>query len=81
MASNKLNPKKCEYAPSGNHFDGDGLYLLVKPNGKKYWRMACYLNGRRKQLSFGSYPKVSLAQARQERLKAQALLKQGIDPV
>ncbi|MDR1530339.1 MAG: integrase arm-type DNA-binding domain-containing protein [Burkholderiales bacterium] len=53
-------------------FDGVGLFLLVKPNGGKYWQMACCLNGKRKQLSFGSYPKVSLALA---------LLKQGIDPV
>jgi integrase len=81
MATNKLNPKFCENAPKGTYFDGDGLYLLVTPDLKRYWRMACYLNGKRKLLAFGRFPKVSLAQAREERRKAQALIKQGIDPV
>lgn len=81
MATNKLNPKKCEHAGPGYHFDGEGLFLQVTPDGKKYWRMACYLNGKRKQLSFGAYPKVSLAEARDERKKAQQLIRQGIDPV
>jgi integrase len=43
--------------------------------------MACYLKGKRKLLAFGRFPKVSLAQAREERRKAQELIKQGIDPV
>lgn len=81
MANNKLNSKFCDNAKPGTHFDGDGLYLLVKPDGKRYWRMACYLNGKRKLLAFGSYPKVSLAKAREERNRAQELLAQGIDPV
>ncbi len=81
MATNKLTATFCKTAPQGLHFDGGGLHLLVKPDGKRYWRMACRLNGQRKQLAFGSYPKVSLAEAREERTKAQKLLKQGIDPV
>lgn len=81
MATNKLNPKFCDKAPPGNHFDGEGMFLLVTQEGKKYWRMACYLDGRKKQLSFGTYPRVSLAQAREERRKAQALIRDGIDPV
>lgn len=81
MANNKLTTKFCDNAPKGNHFDGDGLYLLVQDDGKKYWRMACYLNGKRKLLAFGRYPKVSLAKAREEKTKAQELLNQGIDPV
>ncbi len=81
MATNKLTSKFCDNAGVGTHFDGDGLYLLVQPDEKKYWRMACYLNGKRKLLSFGTYPKVSLAQAREERTTAQSLLNQGIDPV
>ena len=81
MANNKLNSKLCDNVGAGTHFDGDGLYLLVKPDGKRYWRMACYLNGKRKLLAFGRYPKVSLAKAREERRKAQELLNNGIDPV
>jgi integrase len=81
MSSNKLTNKFCENAPTGTHFDGEGLYLHVMPNGKKYWRMAGYLNGKRKLLSFGTFPKVSLAEARDQRTKARELLQQGLDPV
>ena len=40
--------------------DGDGLYLLVQPNGGKWWRFDYMHQGRRKTLSFGTYPEVSL---------------------
>lgn len=80
MSVNKLTAKFCETAPVGLHFDGEGLYLHVKPEGKRYWRMAAYFNGKPKLLSFGTYPKVSLAQARDQRKEAKELLKQGIDP-
>ncbi len=81
MATNKLTSRFCDIAEAGTHFDGDGLYLLVEKDGKKYWRMACYLNGKRKLLAFGRYPKISLAKAREERVQAQDLLNKGIDPV
>jgi len=81
MATNKLTTKLCHDAPKGSHFDGEGLYLLVRPDGKKYWHMACYHQGKRKLLSFGAFPKVSLERARKARKDAQELLDQGIDPV
>lgn len=81
MATNKLTAKFCDSAQKGSHFDGEGLYLLVRADGKKYWHMACYYEGRRKLLSFGPFPKVSLDKARKSRKKAQSLLDEGIDPV
>lgn len=81
MAINKLTAKFCEIAPKGTHFDGEGLYLLVRPDGKRYWHMACYFGGKKKLLSFGSFPKISLDKARKARKNAQELLDQGIDPV
>jgi hypothetical protein len=60
MATNKLSAKFCETAKCGNHFDGEGLYLMVQPDGKKHWRMVCYLHGKRKLLAFGNFNKVSL---------------------
>ena len=81
MSTNKLSTKFCEHAPKGNHFDGEGLYLLVQPDGKKYWRMVCYLHGKRKLLAFGNYDRVSLAEARDKRKEAQDLIKKGVDPV
>ncbi len=36
--------------------DGDGLYLLIKPNGAKWWRLDYCIGGKRKTLSIGVYP-------------------------
>ena len=47
--------------------DGGGMYLQVQPNGSKYWRMNCRINGRQITLSFGLWPEVSLAEARWKR--------------
>ena len=60
--------------------DGEGLFIEVKPGGSKLWRMAYRFDNKQKLLSFGSYPAVSLADARQKRLEAKSLLARGIDP-
>lgn len=60
--------------------DYQGLYLLVKKNGSKLWQMAYRFNGKQKTLSFGSYPLVSLAEARQARDDAKRELVNNIDP-
>lgn len=60
--------------------DERGLYLLVKPNGSKLWRMKYRIAGREKKLVFGAYPEVSLAEARDRRDAARRLLREGIDP-
>lgn len=60
--------------------DGKGLYLLVNPNGSKWWRLDYRINGKRKTLSMGVFPDVTLAQARDKTLKAKALIAKGIDP-
>ncbi len=80
MAINKLTSKFCDTAPTGAHFDGEGLYLLVRPDGRRYWHLATRFNGKKKLLSFGSYPKISLDKARKACRAAQELLDQGIDP-
>ena len=60
--------------------DGDGLVLLIQPNGSKYWRYRYRFGGSEKMLSIGTYPKITLRDARQLRNNARDLLKQGIDP-
>lgn len=60
--------------------DGGGLYLLVKPNGKKYWRLKYSHLGKEKTLAIGVYPLVTLLEAREARDAAKNLLMQGIDP-
>ena len=48
-------------------FDTDGLFLLVSPTGGKWWRLKYRLGGKEKLISLGTYPEVSLAQARARR--------------
>src|SRR5690606_36157212 len=60
--------------------DGDGLALLVKPNGKRLWRHRFFVNGTERMLSLGAYPAVSLALAREKRDEQRRLLAAGIDP-
>ena len=60
--------------------DGGGLYLYVSPSGGKLWRMDYRFEGKRKTLSIGPYPAVSLADARAKRLEAKVQTVQGIDP-
>jgi integrase len=62
--------------------DGGGLLLFVKPSGTKTWRFRYYhpQTKKRTTLTFGSYPALSLADARQMREAAKALLEKGIDP-
>ncbi|EDJ9063144.1 integrase [Salmonella enterica subsp. arizonae] len=60
--------------------DGDGLILLVHPNGSKYWRLRYRFGGKEKMLALGKYPEVSLADARARRDEARKLLANGVDP-
>ena len=61
--------------------DGGGMYLLVHPNGSKYWRMDYRIEGRRKTLSFGVWPDKSLTEARAKRDEARKRIKDGINPI
>ena len=64
-----------------NLADGDGLALRVKTNGSKLWVFNYYRPYTRKRanISFGAYPDVSLADAREQRKQARSLLAQEID--
>jgi integrase len=60
--------------------DGRGLHLMVTPAGGRLWRYRYEFGGKEKLLALGSYPAVSLADARKGREAARALLDQGLDP-
>jgi integrase len=57
-----------------------GLQLWVFPTGSKLWRLAYRFHGKQKLLAIGKYPDKSLLDARAERERARALLKEGRDP-
>jgi len=61
--------------------DGEGLFLFVQPNGSKLWRMKYRFAGKEKLLSFGAYPDLGIAAARDKRTAAKALLAEGKDPM
>jgi integrase len=61
-------------------FDGGGLFLYVAPTGGKWWRLKYRFGGKEKLLSFGTYPEISLAEARDKRDQARKLLANDIDP-
>ena len=61
-------------------FDGGGLYLLVTPSGGKLWRFKYRFNNKEKKLAFGSYPEISLQDARRKREDARRLLANNVDP-
>ena len=60
--------------------DGEGLYLWVMPNGKKYWRLKYRFNGKPKELAIGVYPEISLKEARDKKAEARKLVAEGKDP-
>ncbi len=62
-------------------YDGGGMFLLIHPNGSKYWRMKYTFDGKSKLASFGVWPGVSLNEARKKRFDAKQKIKMGINPV
>ena len=72
-----------EAKPKGKPYkmaDGDGMFLLVQPNGGKWWRINYRIAGKQTTLALGVYPKVTLADARDRRDEARAMLIRGNDP-
>ena len=70
-------PKASDY----KLFDSNGLFLFVAKSGTKSWRYK-YRHGKRERVqTFGQFPEVGLAEARQRRERSRALLREGKDPI
>lgn len=69
-------PQENEY----KIFDGGGLFLLVTPSGGKLWHFKYRHDKKERKLTFGPYPAISLADARQRRDEARKQVANGIDP-
>ena len=61
--------------------DGRGLWLLVKPDGKKYWRLRYWVDNKERKISLGVYPTVGLKDARVKRDELFKVREKGDDPV
>ena len=83
--SNRLTELSIKQSkPKGKQYkitDGEGMYLRIHPNGSKYWQLQYWFEGKQKILSLGVWPEVSLTQAREKRVEARKIIKQGIDPL
>lgn len=60
--------------------DGRGLHLLVHPNGGRYWQVRYRFAGKEKTASLGSYPELSLAEARDKCDEVRKQVRDGLDP-
>ncbi|MCF6766193.1 tyrosine-type recombinase/integrase [Thiotrichales bacterium 19S3-7] len=71
-----LQPKEKQYKLT----DEKGLYILIKPTGSLLWRFDYRFDGKRKTMAIGTYPDISLKDARKERDSARIKINDGIDP-
>jgi integrase len=69
-------PKEKDYKLA----DGNGLFLQVTHTGGKWWRFRYFFGGKEKMISFGTYPDISLAEARDKRHEGRNQVANGIDP-
>jgi integrase len=76
IACKTAKPKDKPYKLS----DGHGMFLEIRPNGRRYWRLKYRFGGKEKLLALGVYPLVALKEARERRDDARRLLDQDIDP-
>jgi len=87
LLDKNIQALQANVRPDGTYTDksykvsfGNGLFLLVKPNGRKYWRFKYRFSGKENQLSLGVYPEIGLESAIQQRDEQRFLLKEGISP-
>ena len=85
MPANLLNDLTIKAAKaSDKQFtlrDGNGLFVLVHPNGSKYFQLRTTLNGKSKIIRLGVYPNVSLAEARAKSIENIKLIENNKDPI
>lgn len=80
MALNNLRLKALQKAAvPGKHVDEQGLYLKITPRGGMYWQWRIS-SPRETIVSYGTYPEVSLAEARELHRQAKEQRRQGLDP-
>jgi hypothetical protein len=85
MARDRLSDAKVRSAKPAAQpyklYDGGGLFLLVHPNGSRYWRFKYRFGDKEKLFAIGVYPDVTLSEARAKALDARRIVSEGADPV
>lgn len=87
LSDAKLRKLKGSVKPDGTEttktykvFDEKGLYVEVTPKGARRWRFKYRIHDKEKLLSLGTYPEISLKEAREKRDEFRKLVAQGVDP-
>jgi integrase len=78
---NKLSASAVKSALPGKISDGGGLWLHKRLDGGAQWFLRVHIHGRRREMGLGSYPAVSLKEAREQSDKFRAMVRQGLDPI
>ena len=82
MATQLTYARISKLSKPGRYFDGGtGLHLLIKKTGNKYWVFRFKLDGKRRDMGLGVFPRVALSDARKAVLEARVLLDSGISPL
>jgi integrase len=81
LTDTKIKAAKPEADREYDLPDGNSLYLIVQPDGGKFWKWRYRFGGKQKKMSFGEYPRTSLAKAREELHKNRKILDTGVDPM
>jgi integrase len=76
-----LSDRTVKTLGTGRHDAGEGLRLIVGKSGKRSWVFRYQLSGKRRDMGLGSYPEISLAEARKLTAKARELTAMGLDPL
>src|ERR1700677_5390140 len=77
----RLTDRAVKAAGAGRYGDGDGLHLEVSEPGRRKWILRFQLNGARRDMGLGSYPAVTLAEARLAAADARKLIAQDVERV
>ena len=81
MKGKRLNAGLLRSLPPGMHSDGGGLNLRVKPNGAMSWIQRVTINGTRHNVGLGSFPAISLSEARAAASANTATIQRGGNPL
>ena len=77
----KLTARKVETAKPGKYGDGGGLQLAVASSGAKKWVLRFLWQGKAREMGLGSFPEVTLAEAREKAIAGRRLARSGADPI
>ncbi|MES9854824.1 MAG: Arm DNA-binding domain-containing protein [Candidatus Thiodiazotropha sp. L084R] len=81
MKIHRLSQRKVETAKPGTHSDGGGLRFVISNAYSKRWTFRYVINGKQREMGLGSYPDVSLDNARERAFQYRSLAKENIDPI